>query len=190
MKTPVLKKYYAEEVVPALKKSRGYINVHQVPAVEKVVINSGVSASLDKAAVTDTARDITLISGQKPIITKARKSISNFKLREGMPVGVKVTLRGNQMYEFLYRMLSVALPSIRDFRGMPNRLDGRGNYNIGIADHTIFPEISIENVKRTIGMDITIVTTAETDEEGAELLKLLGMPFRKQEAAVAIPAQA
>jgi large subunit ribosomal protein L5 len=190
MTTPVLKKYYIDEVVPALRKSRGYKNPHQVPAIEKIVINSGVSATLDKAAVTETVRDISVITGQKPIITKARKSISNFKLREGMPVGVKVTLRGNHMYEFLYRLLAVALPAIRDFRGVPTRLDGRGNYNLGIADHTIFPEISIENVKRTVGMDLTIVTTAETDEEGAELLKLMGMPFRRQDAAVPVPAAA
>jgi large subunit ribosomal protein L5 len=190
MSKPTLKKYYAEEVVPALKKSRGYKNVHEVPAIEKVVINSGINAALDKVAVQDTLRDIGLIAGQKPVITKARTSISNFKLREGMPVGVKVTLRGNQMYEFLYRLLAVALPSIRDFRGVPTKLDGRGNYNLGIGDHTIFPEISIENVKRTVGMDITIVTTAKNDAEGAELLRLMGMPFRKQEAAVAVPAQA
>ena len=187
---PALKKFYAEEVVPALQKSRGYKNPHQVPAIEKVVINSGINASLDKTALNDTVRDIGLITGQKPVITKARTSISNFKLREGMPVGVKVTLRGNQMYEFLYRLLAVALPSIRDFRGVPTRFDGRGNYTLGIQDHTIFPEISIENVKRTVGMDLTIVTTAATDSEGAELLKLMGMPFRKQEAAVALPAEA
>jgi len=188
MSTPALKKYYTEEVVPALKKSRGYTNPHQVPAIEKVVINSGISATLDKAAVNDTVRDIGLITGQRPVITKARKSIANFKLREGMPVGVKVTLRGTSMYEFLYRLLAVALPSIRDFRGVPSRFDGQGNYNLGIGDHTIFPEISIENVKRTTGMDITIVTTAETDEEGQELLRLMGMPFRRQEAAVQVPA--
>jgi large subunit ribosomal protein L5 len=191
MSTPILKKHYIDEVVPALKKSRGYTNLHQVPAIEKVVINSGVNATLDKAALQDTVKDISLICGQKPVITKARTSIANFKLREGMPVGVKVTLRGNRMYEFLYGLLSVALPSIRDFRGVATRLDGRGNYNLGIADHTIFPEISIENVKRTTGMDITIVTTAQTDAEGAELLRLLGMPFRRQESTpVAVPAQA
>ncbi len=183
MNQPALKSFYFEKVVPALKEKRGYKNPHQVPAIEKIVLNSGVSASLDKNAVTDTAKDIGLIVGQKPVITKARVSIANFKLREGMPVGVKVTLRGDRMYEFLHRLLAVALPSIRDFRGVPTKLDGRGNYNLGITDHTIFPEISIENVKRTVGMDITIVTTADTDEEGRELLSLFGMPFRRQEAA-------
>lgn len=186
---PVFKKHYIESVVPALKEQFGYKNVHEVPAIEKVVINSGVSASLDKAAVTDTMRDIGLIAGQKPVITKARKSIANFKLREGMPVGVKVTLRGEQMYDFLYRMISIALPSIRDFRGLTKRLDGNGNYNLGIADHTIFPEISIEQAKRTVGMDITIVTTTNDDEAAGELLKLMGMPFRRQET-VPVPAQA
>lgn len=190
METSVFKKHYIEQVLPALRESGGYKNLHQVPAIEKVVINSGMNAALDKSAVTDTVRDIGLIAGQKPVLTKARKSIANFKLREGMPVGVKVTLRGTQMYDFLYRLLSVALPSIRDFRGVPTRLDGNGNYNLGIGDHTIFPEISIESTKRVVGMDITIVTTAATDKEGAELLKLMGMPFRKQEGAVAVPAQA
>lgn len=187
---PVFKKHYIEQVVPALTKSRGYKNVHEVPAIEKVVINSGMSATLDKTAVSDTVRDLGLIAGQKPVVTKARKSIANFKLREGMPVGVKVTLRGAQMYDFLYRLIAVSLPAIRDFRGVPSRFDGNGNYTLGINDHTIFPEISIESAKRAVGMDITIVTTAATDEEGKELLSLMGMPFRKQEAAAAIPAQA
>lgn len=187
---PVFKTHYIEQVVPELKKSRGYKNPHEVPAVQKVVINSGLSADFDKAAIADTVRDISLIAGQKPVITKARKSIANFKLRAGMPVGVKVTLRGEQMYDFLYRMISIALPSIRDFRGVPKRLDGHGNYTLGIEDHTIFPEISIEGTKRTTGMDITIVTTADNDEEASELLKLMGMPFRRAEGAVAVPAQA
>jgi large subunit ribosomal protein L5 len=186
MHTSVYKLHYIQKVVPALTESGGYTNVHEVPAIEKVIINSGINSSLDKAGVADTVRDIGLIAGQKPVVTKARKSIANFKLREGMPVGTKVTLRGNQMYDFLYRLLSVALPSIRDFRGVPSRFDGNGNYTLGIGDHTIFPEISIESAKRTVGMDITIVTTAKTDREGAELLKLMGMPFRKQEAAVQV----
>lgn len=190
MQTSAFKQQYIEQAVPALKKSGGYTNLHQVPAFQKVVINSGLDASLDKTAVQDTVRDIGLIAGQRPVITKARKSIANFKLRQGMPVGVKVTLRGNQMYDFLYRLLAVALPSIRDFRGVPSRFDGNGNYTLGINDHTIFPEISIESTKRTVGMDITIVTTAETDKEGAELLKLMGMPFRKQEGAATAPAKA
>lgn len=187
---PVFKTHYIEKVVPALKESFGYKNIHQVPVIEKVVINTGVDSSLDKSALADTVRDIGLIAGQKPITTKARKSIANFKLRTGMPVGAKVTLRGTQMYDFLYRLISVALPSIRDFRGIPTRLDGNGNYNLGIGDHTIFPEISIESSKRTVGMDITIVTTTNDDKVAAELLKLMGMPFRRQEGAVAVPAQA
>lgn len=185
MSQPVLKIYYHETIVPALKEKRGYKNPHEVPAIEKIVLNSGVSASLDRSAVTDTAKEIALIAGQKPIITKARLSVANFKLRAGMAVGVKVTLRGDRMYEFLQRLLTVALPSIRDFRGVSTRLDGRGNFNLGIADHTIFPEVSIEQVKRTVGMDITIVTTAQTDDEGRELLRLFGMPFRRQESAAA-----
>lgn len=188
MPEPVFRKFYKEQVVPELQKTRGYKNIHQVPAIEKVVINSGVSASLDKAAVTDTAKEIAAIAGQKPVITTARKSISNFKLREGMPIGVKVTLRGDRMYEFFYRLISVALPSIRDFRGVSHKLDGHGNYTLGIADHTIFPEVSIEQTKRVTGMDITIVTTADNDEDGRELLRLFGMPFRRQEGAVAVPA--
>jgi len=162
-----------------LMKLRGYRNRHQVPYIEKVVINSGISTSLDKSAVEETASEIALVAGQKGIITIARKSISNFKLREGSPVGIKVTLRGNAMYEFLYRLLSVALPGVRDFRGVSTRFDGHGNYNLGISDHTIFPEVNMESKRRTIGMDITIVTSAESDEEGSSLLELMGMPFRK-----------
>ncbi|HLS27184.1 MAG TPA: 50S ribosomal protein L5 [Opitutales bacterium] len=187
---PVFKVHYLEQVVPALQKSRGYKNIHEVPSIEKVVINSGLDAGLDKGTIADIVRDISLLSGQKPVITNARKSIANFKLREGMPVGVKVTLRGNQMYHFLYRMISVALPSIRDFRGVQRRLDGNGNYTLGIEDHTIFPEISIDGGRRLVGLDITIVTTAKTDEEGAELLELMNMPFRKPEKAAEVEATA
>lgn len=180
MSVPYLKEFYKNTVVAELTKSRGYSNVHEVPSVEKVVINSGVDASIEKSALQDVVNDIALIAGQKPVQTLARKSISNFKLREGMPVGVKVTLRGQRMYDFLYRLIAVGLPTIRDFRGVPNRLDGNGNYTLGITDHTIFPEVSIDGGRRgTLGMDITIVTTAKTDEEGHELLSLLGMPFRK-----------
>lgn len=180
MSVPYLKEFYKNTVVPELTKSRGYSNVHEVPSVVKVVINSGVDASIEKSALQDVVNDIALIAAQKPVQTLARKSISNFKLREGMPVGVKVTLRGQRMYDFLYRLIAVALPTIRDFRGIPSRLDGNGNYTLGITDHTIFPEVSIDGGRRgTLGMDITIVTTAKTDEEGRELLSLLGMPFRK-----------
>lgn len=175
----VLKSHYQEKVLPELQKKLGLKNKHEVPAIEKIVINSGVSSKLEKAAVEQTLKDVALIAGQKPVTTKAKKSISNFKLREGMPVGVKTTLRGNSMYEFLYRLTAVALPAIRDFRGLPSKMDGRGNYTIGITDHTIFPEISVDGVKRNMGMDITIVTSAQNDAAGRELLTLMGIPFRK-----------
>jgi large subunit ribosomal protein L5 len=183
MYEPILKTYYRDTIVPALIKDRGYKNRHQVPAIEKVVINSGMNASIDKAGITDTVQDITNIAGQRPILTKARKSISNFKLRQGMPIGAKVTLRGAAMYDFLHRLIAIALPAIRDFRGVSNKLDGNGNYTIGIGDHTIFPEISVDNVKRVMGMDITIVTTTNDDDVARELLKHFGMPFRRSESA-------
>jgi len=179
MHIPELKKHYQETVVPALIKNRSYSNRHQVPVLSKIVINTGLDASLDKSAIDESVKEITKISGQKPIITKARKSISNFKLREGMPIGIKVTLRGVNMYELLRRFISIALPGIRDFRGISSKLDGSGNYTIGITDHTIFPEITIDSRKRIIGMDISFVTSATTDDEGKELLQLIGMPFRK-----------
>lgn len=182
MNQPTLKTTYQEQIVPALIKSRGYKNIMQVPKIEKIVLNSGVGTNNDKNVLEDIAKDFGLITGQKPVITKARKSISNFKLRAGMPIGVKVTLRGNQMWEFLYRLITVSLPLIRDFRGIGSRLDGRGNYTLGIADHTIFPEINVDTHKHTVGMDVSIVTTADNDEEGLELLTLLGMPFRKRNA--------
>lgn len=177
--TPALKQLYIEQVVPALKESRGYTNPHQIPALVKVTINTGFSTELDKNQIADVVRDLTAIAGQKPVLAKSRKSVANFKLRQGQIIGAHVTLRGTSMWEFLYRLLSVALPTIRDFRGVPTRLDGQGNYTLGISDFTIFPEITVENVKRTMGFDITIVTTAKTDDEGRELLKLLGMPFRR-----------
>ena len=179
MNQPSLKAHYNQEIVPKLMKSRQFKNRLQVAKVEKIVLNSGVSTSKEKTVIKEVARDIGLIAGQKPVITRARKSVSNFKLREGMPIGVKVTLRGNHMWEFLYRLITVSLPLIRDFRGIRNKLDGRGNYSLGIADHTIFPEISLDTHKHTIGLDVCIVTSAKTDEEGLELLTLLGMPFRK-----------
>lgn len=178
---PSLKKVYLEQVVPELVKTRGYKNKHQVPKIKKINLNTGIDAEADKNQIADIARDMGSLAGQKPILTKSRKAIASFKLREGQFVGCTVTLRGNAMWEFLYRLLAVALPTIRDFRGVPPKLDGQGNYNLGITDFTIFPEITVENVKKTMGLDITIVTTADTDEEGRELLKLLGMPFRRIE---------
>jgi large subunit ribosomal protein L5 len=185
--TPVLKKLYLEQVVPELVKSRGYKNKHQVPKITKINLNTGIDADADKNQIADIQRDLAQIAGQKCVLAKSRKAISNFKLREGQVVGCHVTLRGNSMWEFLYRLLAVALPTIRDFRGVPPKLDGQGNYNLGITDFSIFPEITVENVKKSMGLDLTIVTTADTDEEGRELLKLLGMPFRRTEQAAAAP---
>ncbi len=179
--TPVLKKLYNEQIVAELVKSRGYKNKHQVPKITKIVLNTGIDADADKNQIADSARDLGLIAGQKPVLTRTKKAISNFKLKPNQVVGAFVTLRGDAMWEFLYRLLSVALPTIRDFRGVSPKLDGQGNYNLGIADFTIFPEITVENVKKSMGLDVTIVTTAESDDEGRELLKLLGMPFRRTE---------
>jgi large subunit ribosomal protein L5 len=180
---PSLKKHYNDQVVPELVKSRGYKNKHQVPKLVKISINTGIDADADKNQITDIQKDIASIAGQKPVLAKSRKAIANFKLKENQVVGCHVTLRGNAMWEFMYRLLAVSLPTIRDFRGVGSKLDGQGNYNLGITDHSIFPEISVENVKKHIGLDITIVTTANTDDEGRELLKLLGMPFRRIESA-------
>ncbi len=181
--TPTLKQLYVEKVVPALVESRGYKNKHQVPKIVKISLNTGIDAEADKNQISDVARDLGAIAGQKPVLAKSKKAIANFKLRAGQVVGAHVTLRGDAMWEFLYRLLAVALPTIRDFRGVGTRLDGQGNYNLGIADFTIFPEITVENVKKTMGLDITIVTSAKTDDEGRELLRLLGMPFRRSETA-------
>jgi large subunit ribosomal protein L5 len=178
---PVLKKHYQDSVVPALVQARGYKNPHQVPKLVKISLNTGIDAEADKNQIADTQRDLGLIAGQKPVLAKAKKAISNFKLKPNQVVGCHVTLRGRAMWEFFYRLLAVALPTIRDFRGVSPKLDGRGNYNLGITDITIFPEITVENLKRSMGLDITVVTTAETDEEGRELLRLLGMPFRRVE---------
>jgi large subunit ribosomal protein L5 len=185
---PTLKKNYTEHVFPALMKSRGYKNKHQVPKILKVSLNTGIDAEADKNQIADIQRDLSSLAGQKAVLTKSRKAISNFKLRENQVVGCRVTLRGNSMWEFLYRLLAVALPSIRDFRGVSPKLDGQGNYNLGVTDFSIFPEITIENVKKNMGLDITIVTTATDDDEGRELLKLLGMPFRRVEKAVTATA--
>jgi len=169
---------YVNEVVPALKEKRKYGNVHQVPRLEKIVVNMGVSASLEKGAVDDAAKDLSMITGRKAVISKSRKSIANFKLRENQPIGCRVTLRRDVMYEFFDRLVAAALPRIRDFRGLSVRsFDGRGNYSLGVSDQTVFPEIELDKIKRQQGMDITIVTSAGTDDEALELLKMMGMPF-------------
>jgi large subunit ribosomal protein L5 len=178
---PVLKKIYHEQVVPELVKSRGYKNKHRVPRITKIILNTGIDAEADKNHIADAQRDLATIAGQKPVLTKSKKAIATFKLRQGQVVGCYVTLRGDAMWEFFYRLLAVALPTIRDFRGISPKFDGQGNYNLGIQDFTIFPEITVENVKKTMGLDITFVTSADTDEEGRELLRLLGMPFRRTE---------
>jgi large subunit ribosomal protein L5 len=186
---PRLYEKYVNEVIPALREKRKYTNAHQVPKLEKIVVNMGVSASLEKGAVDDATRDLTMITGRKPIINKARHSIANFKLREGQNIGCRVTLRREVMYEFFDRLVAAALPRIRDFRGLsPRSFDGRGNYTLGVSDQTIFPEIEMDKIKRTQGMDITIVTSARTNEEALELLKLMGMPFA--EAKTPAPAAA
>ena len=169
---------YLNEVRPALKEKRQYPNLHQIPRLEKIVVNMGVSASLEKSAIDDAAKDLAMITGRKPAISKSRKSIANFKLREGMSIGCRVTLRRDVMYEFFDRLVATTLPRIRDFRGVsPRHFDGRGNYTMGIADQTVFPEIELDKIKRQQGMDVTIVTSARTDGEALDLLKLMGMPF-------------
>lgn len=177
----VLKEAYQKEIIPAMMEKFNYDNIMQVPKLEKIVINMGVGeAKEDIKAMDEAVESLTKITGQKPVVTRAKKSVSNFKIRAGMPVGCKVTLRGERMYEFLYKLISVALPRVRDFRGLPVRsFDGRGNFSIGINEQTIFPEVSADDVDRIRGMDIIIVTTAETDEEAKELLSLFGMPFQK-----------
>jgi large subunit ribosomal protein L5 len=180
MKSRLYQKY-VNEVRPALVQKRGYKNVHEVPRLEKIVINMGVSAELDKTAVEDAAKDLAAITGRKAVIAKSRKSIANFKLREGQAVGCHVTLRRDVMYEFLDRLVAVTLPRIRDFRGMtPRAFDGRGNYSLGLAEQTVFPEIDLDKIKRTQGMDVTIVTSGRTDDEARDLLKLMGFPFAEK----------
>jgi large subunit ribosomal protein L5 len=182
---PFLKEQYEQVVVPELTKKFGYTNKHQVPRLVKIVLNHGFDVQVDKNQIEEAVKEMSNVAGQKAVVTKARTSISNFKLREGEPIGVKVTLRGDAMYEFLLRMVAIALPGIRDFHGVNNKLDGHGNYTLGLTDHTIFPESHGDHCRRTIGMDITIVTTAGSDEEGRELLSLLGMPFRKRSGGAA-----
>lgn len=185
MSKALFQKLYTETVVPELTKKYGYANVHQVPAVKKIVINSGFSATADKNHIAYVNEEIAKIAGQRPVTTKAKLSISNFKLREEQPIGCKVTLRGDAMYDFLMRLINIALPCIRDFRGVPTRFDGQGNYTLGVSDHTIFPEVSAEGNTAQMGMDVCINTSANSDEEGRELLKLFGMPFRKTSAELA-----
>jgi len=176
-----LKETYKEQVVPALMEKFHYESIMQAPKVEKIIINMGVGEAKENQKFLDNAvEEMTLIAGQKPVVTKARKSISNFKLREGMAVGCKVTLRGEHMYEFLDKLVNVALPRVRDFRGVSKTaFDGRGNYALGIKEQLIFPEINYDKIDKIRGMDIIVTTTANTDEEARELLKLLGMPFSK-----------
>jgi large subunit ribosomal protein L5 len=172
---------YVNEVVPVLKEKHKYTNVHQIPRMVKIVVNMGVSASLEKTAVEDAAKDLALITGRKAAVSKSRHSIANFKLREGQPIGCRVTLRRDAMYEFFDRLVATALPRIRDFRGLsPRKFDGRGNYTFGVADQTIFPEIELEKIKRQQGMDITIVTTAGNDGAALDFLKLMGFPLAEK----------
>lgn len=176
-----LEEKYVKEIIPALTEKFGYKNIMELPKLEKIVINMGAGDSKDNAKALEKAvEELQIISGQKPVITKAKKSVANFKLREGMPIGTKVTLRGDKMYYFMDKLVSVSLPRVRDFRGVnPNSFDGRGNYTLGVKDQIIFPEIEYDMVDKVRGMDIVFVTSAKTDEEARELIKLLGMPFSK-----------
>lgn len=172
---------FISKVADALRAKRGYRNVHEIPRLMKVVVNMGVSASLEKVAVEDAAKDLGLITGRKPAISKSRKSVANFKLRENYPIGCHVTLRRDAMYEFVDRLVVAALPRIRDFRGLSvRRFDGRGNYTFGVSEQTIFPEIEMDKIKRPQGMDITLVTSASSDAEALDLLRLLGLPFAEK----------
>jgi large subunit ribosomal protein L5 len=182
MATPRLKETYLKEIVPSLKEKFNYSSIMQVPKITKVCINKGIGVAVtDKKLVDVGVEELTTITGQKAVATKSKKAVSNFKLRENMPIGAKVTLRGDRMYEFLDRLMSVALPRVRDFKGVSDKgFDGRGNYTLGVKEQIIFPEISIDKVTKISGMDITIVTTASSDEESLELLKSFGMPFANQ----------
>jgi len=175
-----LKDKYKNDVVSAMMKKFGYKNIMQVPKLEKVVVNMGVGEAIQNSKIMDSAvSDLTAIAGQRPVVTKAKKSIAAFKLRQGMKIGCKVTLRGDRMYEFVDKLISVALPRVRDFRGLsPKSFDGRGNYSMGVKEQLIFPEIEYDKIDKVRGMDIIFVTTAKTDEEARELLRLLGMPFK------------
>ena len=178
---PRLKQRYRDEIVPAIKSELGLDNVMQVPRVTKVVINMGVGEAIkDVKLIEGAAKELAIIAGQRPLVTKARKSIAQFKLREGQSIGAKVTLRGDRMWEFLDRLLSIALPRIRDFRGLPSKMDGRGNYTFGVTEQLIFPEIEYDKVTKVRGMDITIATTAPDDTQALALLRALGFPFREK----------
>jgi large subunit ribosomal protein L5 len=176
---PRLREKYEKEAIPALKEKFNYTNVMQVPKIEKIIINMGVGDAKENSKMLDAAvNDMTIIAGQKPVVTRAKKSISNFKIRQGMAIGCKVTLRGTRMYEFADKLINIALPRVRDFKGVSSTaFDGRGNYSLGVKEQLIFPEIDYDKVEKVRGMDIIFVTTAKTDEEARELLKLLGMPF-------------
>jgi len=177
---PTLKKKYSEEIVPALKTRYEYRSIMEVPRLVKIVLNQGVGKAVaDKKLVENATKEMTMIAGQKPVIRMSKKDISNFKLRKNMPVGVSVTLRKSRMYEFLERLISVSIPGIRDFRGLPAKFDGKGNYTMGVTEQIIFPEIDIDKIDKISGMNITFVTTAKTDLEGFELLKEFGIPFKK-----------
>ena len=180
MKSRLYKKY-TDEVVPALKAKHNFKNLHQIPKLTKIVVNMGISASLEKGAIDDAAKDLSIITGRKPVISKSKKAVASFKLRENQPIGCRVTLRGDAMFEFFDRLVAVSLPRIRDFRGLsPRKFDGRGNYTFGVSDQTIFPEIELDKIKRTQGMDITMVTTAPSDALALDLLKQLGFPFAEK----------
>lgn len=180
MNTASLKQDYRERIVPVLMKEFGYTSVMQVPKLEKIVLNQGLGIAVaDKKIIEIAINEMTTITGQKAVATISKKDISNFKLRKKMPIGVRVTLRGERMYEFLERLIRVALPRVRDFKGIENKLDGRGNYTLGINEQIIFPEINIDAISRLLGMNITFVTTGATDEEGFALLKEFGLPFKK-----------
>ncbi len=180
MNTASLRNDYRERIVPVLMKEFGYSSVMQAPKLEKIVLNQGLGIAVaDKKIIEVAINEMTTISGQKAVSTMSKKDISNFKLRKKMPIGVRVTLRGDKMYEFLERLVRVALPRVRDFKGIENKLDGRGNYTLGITEQIIFPEINIDNISRLLGMNITFVTNASTDEEGYALLKEFGLPFKK-----------
>ncbi|HSI62017.1 MAG TPA: 50S ribosomal protein L5 [Candidatus Saccharimonadia bacterium] len=192
---PELLTHYKEKVITQLRDSLGLENVHQVPRLEKIVLNCSVGKEPDrKQAIEDAVKEMTLITGQKPIVTMSKKAIANFKLRENEPIGVKVTLRGRRMYDFLMRLVKTAIPRIRDFRGVtPRAFDGRGNYTLGVAEQSIFPEIELDKIKRSLGFDVTFVTSTNNDDHARELLRAMGMPFRtrtpqpakKEEAAAA-----
>ena len=176
---PTLKKLYKEQIVPALMKEFGYSTIMQVPVLEKIVINQGLGQAVGDKKILETAvEELTAITGQRAVVTRSKKDISNFKLRKGMPIGARVTLRHNKMYEFLERLVAVALPRIRDFKGINDKFDGRGNYTLGVAEQIIFPEIDIDKITKILGMEITFVTTGKTDEEAYALLREFGLPFK------------